>query len=407
MKILFWIGVALALGVAVALLAARDPGYLLLYWNGWQLESRSLVITAAMLVLLFFIGHWLLNVGDDLHRGGERIGRLRRMRRHNRARRSLVKGLLELAEGRWQSAERWLIRHVADSDTPLLNYLAAARAASQLGAVERRDRYLAKAHEATPEADIAIGLSQAEEQFASGQFEQCLATLQHLHGLDAKHPHLLKMLLRVHRALRDPEAQLALLPQLRRGKLLPETELGRTERDCFLQLLTEAAQPAAIWSRVPRRLQHDPDLIARYAVLLHGQGDERGALNLLQNALRHEWRAELVILYGNLVSRDLDAHLATVRRWERRQGDDPALLLTLARLYQLAGEHEQSAKYFERAIELNPTLEAHRDYGRLLEAGGDTAAALRQFSAALEQVVPLGAGYPALTVPVQSPEHPV
>ncbi|MEC9340754.1 MAG: tetratricopeptide repeat protein, partial [Pseudomonadota bacterium] len=90
----------------------------------------------------------------------------------------------------------------------------------------------------------------------------------------------------------------------------------------------------------------------------------------------------------------------------RRHGDDPALLLTLARLYQLAGEHEQSAEYFERAIELNPTLEAHRDYGRLLEARGDTAAALRQFSAALEQVAPCGAGPPALTAPAPATEHP-
>ena len=406
MRLLVWVGLASALGVGVAVLAARDPGYLLIHWNGWQIESRSLVVTLAVLLLLFFLLHWLLNLGGDLRRAGERLGQFGRRRRQTRARRSLVKGLLELAEGRWQSAERWLIRHVADSDTPLLNYLAAARAASQLGATERRDRYLAKAHETTPEADIAIGLSQAEEQFAAGQYEQCLATLQHLHRLDAKHPHLLQMLLRVHRALNNPEAQLELLPQLRRRKLLPESELARIERECFQDLLAEAADAAAVWSRIPKALQRDAALVAQYARLLQDQGDEQAALNLLQNELRHRWDPELVVLYGRLASRDLDAHLATAQRWLRRHGEDPALLLTLARLYQQAGELDQSAEYYERAIALNPTAQARRDYGRLLEGTGDRAGALQQFRAAVEQMMPTEVHRPALTAPARSAEHP-
>ena len=346
------------------------------------------------------------DLGAGLRRAGERLGQLGLRRRQSRARRSLVKGLLELAEGRWQSAERWLIRDAVDSDTPLLNYLAAARAASQLGATERRDRYLAKAHETTPEADIAIGLNQAEEQFAAGQYEQCLAILQHLHHLDAKHPHLLQMLLRVHRALNNSAAQLELLPQLRRRKLLPESELARIERDCFQELLAETRDAAAAWSRIPKALQQDAALVAQYACLLHDQGSEQEALNLLQNALRRRWDSDLVALYGRLATRDLDAHLAVARRWLRRHGEDPALLLTLARLHQRAGEHDHSVEYYQRAIALNPTAEARRDFGRLLETAGDGAAALQQFRSALEQLVPAGAQRPALTAPGAPAEHP-
>lgn len=406
MRFLLWVGLALALGTGVALLAAQDPGYLLVYWNGWQIESRSLVITVAILLLLFFLLHWLLNLGGDLRRGGEQLGRFGAMRRQARARRSLVKGLLELAEGRWQSAERWLVKHVADSDTPLLNYLAAARAAGQLGAAERRDRYLAKAHDTTPGADIAIGLSQAEEQLRAGQYEQCLATLQHLHSLDAKHPHVLQMLLRVFGALNDPAAQLQLLPRLRRGRLLAKTELTAIERDCYTQLLTQGGDPADVWSQVPRDLQHDADLVALYTGLLQKHGDEQAALNHLQNELRNHWHSNLAALYGELVSRDVEAHLAVAKRWSRRHGEDPGLLLTLARLYKLAGQVEESATYFERAIALNPTVDALREYGHLLEAAGDIAGALRQCRAALEQAAPLPASPPALTVAAVSAEHP-
>ena len=46
-----------------------------------------------------------------------------------RSRRSSIRGLIDLAEGRWSDSERNLMRHAANSKVPLITYIAAARAA--------------------------------------------------------------------------------------------------------------------------------------------------------------------------------------------------------------------------------------------------------------------------------------
>ena len=63
---------------------------------------------------------------------------------------------------------------------PLINYLGAAKAAQEQGAFERRDNLLQKAYRVAPEADLAIGLTQAELEIEQHQFEHAMATLNHL-----------------------------------------------------------------------------------------------------------------------------------------------------------------------------------------------------------------------------------
>ncbi|WP_399361225.1 heme biosynthesis HemY N-terminal domain-containing protein [Thiohalobacter thiocyanaticus] len=58
-----------------------------------------------------------------------------------RARHSLNQGLLALSEGDWPRAEKLLVEHADDSESPLLNYLAAARAAQDQGRMPAANQY--------------------------------------------------------------------------------------------------------------------------------------------------------------------------------------------------------------------------------------------------------------------------
>ena len=109
------------------------------------------------------------------------IKNLSQNRRYDKARRQLNQGLIDLAEGRFEQAENHLMRLVDFSESPLVHYLAAARAAQLQGKHDARDNYLKAAHEANPDAGLAIGVTQAELQLAHLQTEQALATLTHLH----------------------------------------------------------------------------------------------------------------------------------------------------------------------------------------------------------------------------------
>ena len=77
-------------------------------------------------------------------------------------------GLAALIEGRWKKAERLLLAGANKTIEPLINYLAAAKAAQEQGAHDRRDLYIHKAYQLVPHAELAIGLMQAELEFKQG-----------------------------------------------------------------------------------------------------------------------------------------------------------------------------------------------------------------------------------------------
>jgi len=123
----------------------------------------------------------------------------------------LNQGLIDLAEGRFSQSEGKLVKLIEHAENPLLNYLAAARAAQQQGNYDQRDNYLKAAHEAKPEAEIAIGVTQSDLQLASGQTERALATLMNLRSLAPKHDYVLKLLARVYSQIGEWELLAELL----------------------------------------------------------------------------------------------------------------------------------------------------------------------------------------------------
>ncbi|KAG1657142.1 Protein HemX [Nymphon striatum] len=77
-----------------------------------------------------------------------------------KANEELTKGLVSFTEGHWAASEDTLLNNVDHSESPLLNYLAAARAAHMQGAYDRRDRYLKVASEQGEDAQIAVSFDE-------------------------------------------------------------------------------------------------------------------------------------------------------------------------------------------------------------------------------------------------------
>jgi hypothetical protein len=120
--------VATLLGIAVA----RHSGYVLIAYDSFRYES-TLWATLALLVAVV-LAVWLLRVLLGLVFVS--TGVVNPWSRHNRSRRTrlaIEQGQLDLAEGRWASAQRHLHRAAEAERQPLLYYLGAARAANELG----------------------------------------------------------------------------------------------------------------------------------------------------------------------------------------------------------------------------------------------------------------------------------
>lgn len=377
MKLLVYLLITLSVAVVLGLVMVQEPGYVLIGYGDWSLET-----TLSLLLFTVFCGFAALYLAlrflAGLRHAPQRLRLWEQKRKAVRTRNTLTHGLIELAEGNWNDAEKRLLKYADQSDTPLLNYLAAARAAQSQGEHERRDQYLRLAHQGTPAADIAVGLTQAELQIAHRQMEQALATLTHLRRLAPRHTQVLKMLMHLYETLQDWEQLRLLLPELRKRKVLDAETADAIEARVHAELLARAAREldtAALqeaWGRVPKRLTNNADLVLAYATQLHRLAQDDEAEARLRAALKKHWDERLAELYGRLQS-NVRQQLVTAEGWLREHDRNPVLLLALGRLAMRNSLWGKAREYFEASIGSAPSVEAYQLLGSLAEQLNDNA----------------------------------
>jgi HemY protein len=238
----------------------NDPGYVLIGFGHWSLET-SFVVFAVAQVITFFILYiffrllgFLLRLPAQLKSKGKNI-------KFNRSQEALISGLVDSAEGNWEQAEKILIKHASNSGAPLLHYLTAARAAQSRGAIEKRDEYLRIASEKSGEADLSVGLTQAELHLSSNQFDLALETLTKLQSIDSGHASVLKLLHSTYQKIGDWEGLRKLIPSLHQNKILMEAEVKLLESETFSSLLKQAAKKGdafeiqELWQSIPEHIK--------------------------------------------------------------------------------------------------------------------------------------------------------
>ncbi|HEY3486767.1 MAG TPA: heme biosynthesis HemY N-terminal domain-containing protein [Gammaproteobacteria bacterium] len=372
----------IALGVAALLVS--DYGYVLITSGSWTFENsltRSIVIAAIPLILLYFA-----------IRGFSKIWRLPSLfqnflqrRKSERARRNITRGLIELTEGHWHKAELVLTKDIANADTPLLNYLLAARAAQQQDADDRRDRYLRLAHETTPKADIAIGLTQAELQMAHTQTEQALATLTHLRQLAPKHPYLLKLLSTLYVQLNEWGKLADLLPEIRKRGAIQGRKLQELERTTYSQFLRFISRTQSVytldeqWKSLPKAMRADVEIFRVYIDCLLQNKQWAVAERQLRGFLGKQWDENLVLMYSRIETAQPKKLLDHAETWLKDHGRSPKLLLSLGRLCSRLQLWGKARVYFETSLAVQPTIEAYSELAELLESLGERDSAHESF----------------------------
>ncbi len=380
MKFLILFLSVLLLFVWLGLKIQADPGYVLLSYQQWTVET-PLWFGIAILVVAFILFHLLLRLLVRLGMVASRWRLWAQQRRLRRAHERTSRGLIELAEGRWQAAEKNLLKAAQHTDMPLINYLAAARAAQALNENERRDDYLHKAHLVMPSAEIAVGLTQAQLQFSHQQLEQALATLRRLQDLSPKHVYVLKLLQKIYLELQDYENLEALLPSLKKAKVLTPSETVLLQQKIYSGLLQQAekgrdlALVESVWHRIPKELQRAPVILIQYVSYLMDIKQMVLAEQLLREALKKNWDDTLVRYYGLVVGEDNDKQLAYAESGLKTHPEDPTLLLCLGRLCVRQRLWGKARSYLETCLSLAPSAEVYSTLAQLLEQMGEQAQA--------------------------------
>lgn len=369
-----------AVGGLVGVALKQDPGYVLLNYKTWAVEM-PLWVMAIGLVVAFAVFYWTTRLVVYLWNTPERVRRWQEQKRITKARKDTIQGLIELAEGSWKKAEQLLMRSI-NQDTALLNYLAASKAAQELGAYDRRDDYLRKAHQLDSKASVALGLTQARLQLSHKQLEESLATLMHLRTLAPKHPLVLKLLKDLYCQLGDWDHLHDLMPQLSKYKVISADEKAALERHLYQALIEkyghEEGHPylQGVWKKAPQAIHQEAKILASYVQTLLKLGHDKEAETWLREGIKANWNKRLVGLYGELRGENPSQRMATAEAWLSDHPKDGTLLLTLAKLALQKKLWGKARSYLEASISEQPSLEAYQLLGHLLKHLGEEEASV-------------------------------
>jgi HemY protein len=383
------IAVAAALGIAIA----KHSGYVLIAYGGFRYQSSlwatlGLLLAALLLAALvrYLIGLVLVSSGV-----------VNPWSRRNRSRRTQVaikQGQLDLAEGRWASAQRHLHRAAEAERYPLFYYLGAARAANEQGRYDERDTLLERALERQPQAELAVALSHAQLQMDQGQDDQALETLD---AMQARYPgniQVLRLLQRLHTRRGDWSAVIRLLPELRKGKVLPTAELAELEQRAWGQNLSltheghddaQAVRQALerAWEQLTAAQRQEPRLVLAYAEQLRQAGAQKEAEHVLRTTLKRQYESPLARLYGLVRGEDPARQLQFAEGLLKAHPSDPSLLLTLGRLCLQQRLWGKARDYLESSLRFQRNPETCAELARLLASLGETARSNQLFEEGL------------------------
>ncbi len=363
--------------VGFSMYKQNDIGFIHFGFAEFQFETNLIVFGAAILCALFILSA-LVKIFYLIKNIFVYFGSKRQKRREENARLSLSQGLIDYAEGRFEQAEKLLLQHVQHSENPLLVYLSAARAAQQLGAHDRRDEYLRKAHLVAPNAGIAISLTQAELQLAHDQNEQALATLTQLNKNTENHTYVLTLLANTYKHLMDWDNLKSILPSLKKyGNLSAKSFLCFEISVCNGQLSNlskssvnknTGSQPLiTLWQDTPNHLKALPDVVEHYArqlVISEAAGE---AENVLRLYLNKNWVESTITLYSELDVMIDNKQLEMVESWLRDHQHNAYLLLALGKICTSLSLWGKAKNYLEASIAINPMPETYLKLARLLE----------------------------------------
>ncbi len=389
MKKLILFYLALVLAIYIGLHIQKDPGYVLFALGLWTIEMPLWVFGTCLLLIVSLI-HYSLNA---CHQLGSLRFRVSQYFTHWRTKTSQCNtrdGLIAFSEGDWSRAEKLLIKGLPSSDSPLINYLTAAKAAQELNELHRRDKYLREAEKSMPDTKIAVLLTQAELQLMSKQYEQANATLKHLNHLVPKHPHVLKLMLSLYTTINDWHELSKLLPKLARNRIIHADELLLLEKNIFMHQLPninvekDTMLLISVWAQVSKKLKQDPELLTLYVSYLVKNDEQQQAELILRKHIKKTWQDSLIELYGKLDKIDVNKQLKFTESFIRTQPNSAALYQTLGVVSKRLQLWGKSKTYLERSAELNPTEKTYFELGELYRLLNDESAACIGFKKGLQ-----------------------
>jgi HemY protein len=373
---------ALGVGAYISVFLAEDPGYVLISFRDYSLEA-TLAATVISLIAIYvvFIGLFkLLKIINPFKLFSKKTWYNFFSIKNPRKQTEL--GWQNLLLGRWQEAYKLLVESANRSQTPSMNYLAAAYAAFQRNDQLACTFCLSQAKQQSVVDASGIKTFQALLDLKSGKEEQSLALLLAIKKEKPDSPYVLLLLKDIYLSLKDWEQLHSLLPELEKNKVLKSDDLLSLKEQLAVHRLHHVTKQAAsfnelktVWNSFNKTLQKRELVMEAYLRALLTSGNSAEAVSLLTKFIKHQWSDRLVELLGYIDSQDAAEQILLLEGWIKDRPKNVNLMLTLGRLSLRNKLWGKAREYFEAALRFsdntNSKAEINAELGRLLEHLGE------------------------------------
>lgn len=376
--------VILILAIVAGLFLSQDPGYVMLAYGKWSMETSiwflliAIVIIVAILIFIFRFVFGVL-------RTPYHVRRWHSQKRSHRAHSLTSDGVLAMYEGDWPAAEAMLTKGVKSSAVPVVNYLCAAQVAQEQLAYDRRDRYLDEALKADKKERLAVDIMRAQLQLSHHQYDEAMLTLKALKKEAPKHPAVLKLIYRYHLSRKNWRRFLDVVPTIRKQRLIDAEDVDRHVYRAVKKLLQDEKlrleEVESLWNELPKNLRVRRRILIVYLERLLDFGEHERVSKMIAAELKSKWDDELVAIFARLRMGDASRQLDMVDGWLKKQNASAVLYRTVATTAIHAQAWAIAKTYAEKSLRLEKTSAAYLILALAAERLGEDAlmqSALRQ-----------------------------
>ena len=342
----------LVLGAVLVNAISQDPGYVLVTWGDWQLET-SVWLALSVLMLSLLLLWFILRALRTTLRVPRALRRWLGLRSARGAQRRADKGFAAFFEGHWDVAERALKKGGAHDEQTLLHPLYAALAALHRGESARALTLLQHAETEGSAPVSLIILARAECHLKTGATEEAERSLEQLSASERKTPRAQGLRAKLAYLQRDWQLLIELLPDVRRAGTASDEQINVWERESWIALLSEADDAAStavsVWKRAPDALKASGQPLWPLLLDILQQNDQTDALQkVLQERLQQQCEPATLEAVNGLTDKQLLKMKKAMWRW-RDEDSEGRCHAVLARIARLEGDAETEAALWGEA----------------------------------------------------------
>ena len=367
----------LVLGAVLVNAISQDPGYLLVTWGDWQVETSVWLALSALMLALVLLWFILRALAATL-RVPRALRRWLGLRSARGAQRMADKGFAAFFEGHWDVAEKALKKAGSPDEKTLLHPLYAALAALRRGESARALALLEQAETEGLAPVSLIALARAECHLRAGATGEAERSLEQLSAPERKTPRAKALRAEVAYLQRDWQPLMELLADVRQAGIAPVEQINVWERSTWIALLSEADDASiavSVWKRAPESLKAPEQPLWPALLDILRQDAQADALQrVLRERLQQHCEPVTLEAMIGLPDKQLLKMKKALELW-RDEDSQGGCLAVLARIARIEGNAETEAGLWADAHARHPSASHAAGWADCLRHQGKEAEA--------------------------------